>query len=36
MADSCEHGEEPSGPIEDGEVFDQVTDYQLIKKDCVP
>jgi len=28
---SCEHGNEPSGSIKDGEFFDQLSDYQLLK-----
>jgi hypothetical protein len=30
-----EHGNEPSGSIQ-GEEFDQLTDYQLLKKESVP
>jgi hypothetical protein len=27
MAGCCEHGNEPSDPIKDGKVFDQLSDY---------
>jgi hypothetical protein len=33
VADFCEHS---STPIKDGEFFDHVSDYQLLKKDSVP
>jgi hypothetical protein len=29
-------GNEPSGSIKDGEFHDKPSDYQLLKKDCVP
>jgi len=32
MAGSCEHGNEPSGSIEDGELLDQLSDCHLLKK----
>jgi hypothetical protein len=34
VAGSCEHGNEPSGSIKGGELADQLSDYQLLKKDC--
>jgi hypothetical protein len=33
MTGPCEHGYEPSGSIKDGEFFDQLSDYWLLKKD---
>jgi hypothetical protein len=36
VAGSCEHGCEPSGSVKDGEIYDKVNDYQLIKKDSCP
>jgi hypothetical protein len=36
VAVSCKNGDEPSGFIKGGEVIDQLTDYQLLKKDSVP
>jgi len=32
----CEHGNEPSGSIKGGECRDSLSDYQLLKKYCVP
>jgi hypothetical protein len=32
----CEHGDEPSGSIKDGEFIDWLKDYQLLKKNCAP
>jgi len=31
MADSCEHGNEPSGSIKCDELLVQLSDYQLLK-----
>jgi len=31
VADSCEHCNESSGPIMEGELFDQLTDCQFLK-----
>jgi hypothetical protein len=36
VMNSCEHGNEPSGSIKDGEFFDYLCDYQLLKKDSAP
>jgi hypothetical protein len=33
VAGSCEHGNEPSESIKSGELLDNVSDYQLLKKD---
>jgi hypothetical protein len=33
---SCEHGDEPSGPIKGRKFLDEVSDYQLLKKDSSP
>jgi hypothetical protein len=35
-AGSCEHGNEPSGSIKDGEVLDWLCDFQLLEKDYAP
>jgi hypothetical protein len=35
VADSCEHGNEPSGSIKGGEFYDQLSDYQFFKKESV-
>jgi len=32
VAGSCEHGNEPSGPIKGGEFLDKLSDYLLLKK----
>jgi hypothetical protein len=32
VADSCEHGNEPSGSINGGEFIDQLSSYQLLKE----
>jgi hypothetical protein len=31
MAGSCDHGNERSGSIKDGEFFDHVSDFQRLK-----
>jgi hypothetical protein len=36
MAAYCEHDNEPTGLIKDGEFLHQLNDYQLLKKDCAP
>jgi hypothetical protein len=36
MTGSCEHGNEPSGPIKGGEFLDYLSDCQLLMKDSVP
>jgi hypothetical protein len=36
VASSCEHDHESSGSIKGGEFLDQLSDYQLFKKDSVP
>jgi hypothetical protein len=33
---SCEHDNEPSGPIEGGEFLDYLSSYQPLKKDTAP
>jgi hypothetical protein len=33
---SCEHGNEPQGPIKDVEFLDLVSDYQLLREDSAP
>jgi hypothetical protein len=33
VADLCEHGNEPWGSTNGGEFLDQLSDYQLLKKD---
>jgi hypothetical protein len=33
VADSCEHGNEPSGSIKGGNFLEQLSDYQLLKQD---
>jgi len=33
---SCQHGNEPSGCIKDGEFLDQLSDYQLLKYNSAP
>jgi len=33
VAYSCEHGNEPSSSVKGGEFLDQLSDYQLLKKD---
>jgi len=35
-AGSCEHGNEPSGSIKRGELFDQLNECQFLKKDSAP
>jgi hypothetical protein len=35
VAGSCEHGNEPSGSKKGGEL-DQLSDFQLLKKDSAP
>jgi len=35
MAGSCEHRND-SGSIKDGKFVDSLSDYHLLKKDCVP
>jgi hypothetical protein len=32
----CEHGNELSGSIKDGEFLDYLSDYQLLNEDCAP
>jgi hypothetical protein len=32
----CEHGNEPSGSIKDGEFLDYLSHYKLLKKDSAP
>jgi hypothetical protein len=34
--DCCEHGNEPSLPVRDGEIFDLLRNYMLLKKDSTP
>jgi hypothetical protein len=36
VASSCEHGNEPSASIKDGEFFDYLSKYKLFKKDRAP
>jgi hypothetical protein len=36
VANSCAHGNEPSGSIKDGEVLESLSDYQFLKKDSAP
>jgi hypothetical protein len=36
QADSCEYDNEPSGFVKGGEFLDQLSDYQLLKKDSAP
>jgi hypothetical protein len=36
VADSCEHGNKHLGSIKSGGFVDQLSNYQLFKKDCVP
>jgi hypothetical protein len=36
VVDSCEHGNEPSDSIKDGEFLDYLSDYQLVKMGYVP
>jgi hypothetical protein len=36
VADSCEHGNDPSGSIKGREFLDQTSDYQLLNKDSAP
>jgi hypothetical protein len=36
VADFDKHGHEPSGFIKSGEFLDQLSNYQLIKKDYAP
>jgi hypothetical protein len=31
VADCCEHGNEPSGSIKDGELLEKLSEYQLLK-----
>jgi len=31
-----EHDNEPSGPKKKGKEFEQISDYQLVKKNCSP
>jgi hypothetical protein len=33
MVGSCEYSDEPSSPIKSGEFPDQMSDYELLKKD---
>jgi hypothetical protein len=33
---ACENGNEPSGFMKGGELFDQISDYQVLKKDSAP
>jgi hypothetical protein len=33
---SCERGDKHSGSTKGGELFDYLSDYQLLKKDCAP
>jgi hypothetical protein len=36
LAGWCEHGNEPSGSVKDGECFDQMSQYQLFKEYSAP
>jgi hypothetical protein len=36
VVDSCEHGNEPSGPIKDGEHLDYLSDCQLHQQNFAP
>jgi hypothetical protein len=36
VADSCERGNEPSDSVRGGVFLDELSDYQLLKKYCVP
>jgi hypothetical protein len=36
VADSCEHGNEPSGFIKGGEFLERLSDYLLLMKEYVP
>jgi hypothetical protein len=36
VVSSCEHGNELSGSIKGGQLFDYLSDYLLLKKDCAP
>jgi hypothetical protein len=33
---SCEHGNEPSGSLKEGEFLGQLSDFWLLKKDSAP
>jgi hypothetical protein len=36
MVGSCEYGNATSGSIKDGEFLEQLSDYQLLKKNSAP